>query len=187
MNKSNTTPTSVELARLHEEHPEVRAQDWRSPLVFRLMRKRRYSNGKVSISDSFRGEDTSEMISQLSMKWSGLKEDFQQCINTYQEPVLTEFATLGLACVLLTKHTDFRLSEVTRRGQSVDYWLGCKSIRKRFVLEVGGQQDGSIETLSGQKTQQLADNPWGRDGFICVAIYNELSARLWFCPQDGAK
>jgi len=122
---------------------------------------------------------------QLPLRWAGLKDDFKQCINTYQDPVLTEFATLGLACILLSRHTNFTISEVTRRGERVDYWIGDGVIRKRFVLEVGGQQGGSIELLSLAKTNQLNQNPWGRNGFICVAVYDACATRLWFCTNGG--
>jgi hypothetical protein len=133
------------------------------------------------MADSFRAENTKVVSSQLPLQWAGLKDDFNQCINTYQDPVLTEFATLGLACILLSRHTNFRISEVTRRGERVDYWIGDDKVRKRFVLEVGGQQGGSLESLSTAKTDQLNDNPWGRNGFICVAVYEAYAARLWFC------
>lgn len=184
---SNTVAAvqAVDVARLHEQHSRVRAKDWRSPLVFKLSGRKRYSDGSASITDSFRAENTAAVSEPLALQWAGLKDDFDQCINAYQDPVLTEFATLGLACILLNRHTNFRISEVTRRGERVDYWIGDSVVRKRFVLEVGGQQGGSIEHLSLLKTNQLNANPWGRNGFICVAVYELQVARLWFCTNGS--
>lgn len=190
LRSKNTLPNSVaaavDITRLHEQHSSIRAQDWRSPLVFRLIGRKKYADGSVLIADSFRAEDTEAVASQLPLQWAGLKDDFNQCVNTYQDPVLTEFATLGLACILLSRHTNFRISEVTRRGERVDYWIGDSNVRKRFVLEVGGQQTGSIDQLSIAKTKQLNENPWGRNGFICVAVYGTSDARLWFCTNGSA-
>lgn len=116
----------------------------------------------------------------LGLAWNGLETDHDQCKNTYQEPVLTEFATLGLACILLTRHTDLRISEVTRRGEKVDYWIGDDAQRKQFVLEVGGLQNGNIDNLSNDKITQSVQNPWGRDGYVCVAVFGQLRSRLWY-------
>src|SRR5712692_463220 len=162
---------AIDVSRLHEDHPKVCAQDWRSPLVHRLLGGSKYADGTASLNDSFRDEDLREAVGQLPLHWKGLKDDFDQRINSYQEHILTEHATLGLACILLTRHTNLRISEVCRRGERVDYWIGNAKVRKRFVLEVGGQQSGSLEALSTEKTKQLRQNPWGRNGFICVAVY----------------
>lgn len=171
---------------LHEEHPRVRAEDWRSPLVLRLLQQAVYSDGSATIAESFRGAAMTEAITQLPLFWTGLKHDFEKCIRTYQDGVLTEFATLGLACILLSRHTQFRISEVTRRGERVDYWIGDDQVSKRYVLEVGGLQAGSIEALTAEKAEQLNANPWNSSGFICVAIYRASAARLWFYVRGKA-
>jgi len=176
---------AIDVSRLHDDHPKVCAQDWRSPLVRRLLGTSKYADGAASLNDSFRDQDLKEVPGQLPLYWKGLKGDFDQRINSYQEHILTEHATLGLACVLLAHHTKLRISEVCRRGESVDYWIGDAKVAKRLVLEVGGQQSGSLEALSTEKTKQLRQNPWGRSGFICVAIYENASARLWFCTHGS--
>jgi hypothetical protein len=177
---------AVDLAVLHVDHPRISAQDWRSPLVLRVSQKVRYADGTASFTSSFRGEDLQPADTALVFRWKGLRQDFEQRIKTYQEHILTEHATLGLACVLLTRHTDFRISEVCRRGDRVDYWIGDSKKRKRFVLEVGGEQGGSLEGLANEKTTQLRGNPWHRAGFICVAVYEGAAARLWFCTHGSS-
>lgn len=177
--------TAIAVATLHEPHPRIRAEDWRAPLVHRLLKQRTYRDGSARLDESFRSPKAETTPGTLELAWNGMKDDVAKCANTYQEPVLTEFATLGLACVLLTRHTKLTISEVTRRGERVDYWIGDAGNRKRFVLEVGGEQSGSIETLSNAKTNQLAENPWSRAGYICVAVYDSDCVRLWYCDTDG--
>ena len=182
--KAPPTPTPVDIATLHDAHPRISAQDWRSPLVRRLSGKDKYADGSSTISESFRDQALQKVDGLLSLRWKGLQKDFEQRIKTYQDPVITEHAALALACVLLTRHTSLRIYEVCRRGEAVDYWIGDVAKGKRFVLEVGGQQGGSLEALSTEKTQQLTRNPWGRAGFICVAVFDDASARLWFCTHE---
>ena len=175
---------AVSVARLHEPHPRIRAEDWRAPLVHRLLKQRAYRDGSAKLEESYRSPKETT-VGTIELAWDGLKDDVTKCSNTYQEPVLTEFATLGLACVLLARHTTLTISEVTRRGERVDYWIGDAGNRKRLVLEVGGEQSGSIETLSDEKAKQLAENPWRRPGYICVAVYDSDNVRLWYCDSDG--
>lgn len=177
--------TAVSVATLHEPHPRIRAADWRAPLVHRLLGQPGYRDGTANLEESYRSPKETT-VGTLELVWEGLRDDVTKCSNTYQEPVLTEFATLGLACVLLTRHTKLTISEVTRRGERVDYWIGDAGNRKRFVLEVGGEQSGSVDTLSDEKAKQLAENPWGRAGYICVAVYDASRVRLWFCDADGS-
>lgn len=97
--------------------------------------------------------------------WTGLEKDYNQVINTYQEPVITEFATLGLACILVTRLTGLEITEGTRRGDRADYWLG----NKEYLLEVSGQQQGSLDALCTDKAEQLLDNPYSKPDYVrCV-------------------
>jgi hypothetical protein len=167
----------IEIARLHEAHPQIRAQDFRSPLIKRLIAGAVYRDGGCNVSDSFRapGIDTPTQ-SVLNLSLAGLKSDYEQVSRTYQEPVITEFATLGLACILVAKRTGLEITEVTRRGDRADYWLGDRE----FLLEVSGQQVGNIDALCREKADQLLGNPFDKPGYVCVAIYDRRSARLWF-------
>jgi hypothetical protein len=112
------------------------------------------------------------------MIWSGLASDFGKVIKTYQAPVITEMATLGLACGMISAFTQMEVTEVTRRGEKADYWLGDREL----MLEVSGQESGDLAALCQEKSTQLQDNPYGRDGFVCVANYSDAEARLWYYP-----
>jgi hypothetical protein len=89
--------------------------------------------------------------------------------------MITEFATLGLACLLTTDRLQLEVTEVTRRGQRVDYWVGDRE----YVLEVSGQQNGNLATLHQNKLDQLRQNPFQKDGFVCVANYNQKKVEFW--------
>jgi hypothetical protein len=97
------------------------------------------------------------------------------CANTYQAAVLTEFATLGLACLLTTDRLNLKITEVTRRGERADYWIGDRE----YLLEVSGAQQGDLDALHDTKTIQLCQNPFGTDGFVCVANYNQKQVKFW--------
>jgi hypothetical protein len=168
-----------DIARLHERHPRLRAEDWRSPLVRRLLGQDRYADGERLVETSFKSGGSSEASeARILLHWQNLGEDFAKCLASYQVPIITEFATLGLACVLVFHLTGLEITEVTRRGEKADYWLG----NKEFLLEVSGEQAGSLEALCTDKAEQLQQNPFGAAGYVCVAVYGIASARLWFYP-----
>ena len=108
-------------------------------LIRRLIAGAVYHDGGCNVSDSFRAPGIdSPTQSMLSLTWAGLKSDYEQVSRTYQYPVITEFATLGLACILVAERAGLEITEVTRRGDRADYWLGDRE----FLLEVSGQQAG---------------------------------------------
>jgi hypothetical protein len=175
--ESEPPPVRVEL--LHHAHPKIRAMDWRSPLVARLIDDAPYSDGRASVNASYRPKTGPETISELTLEWSALKPDYEQCLRTYQTPVITEFAALAIACVLCERKANVEITEVTRRGERVDYWVGDREL----LLEVSGTKGGSIDDLCESKgTEQLQKNPFMKDGFVCAARFESAEARLWFYP-----
>ncbi len=85
---------AIDVSRLHDDHPKVCAKDWRSPLVRRLLGRSKYADGTASLNDSFRDQDLKEVPGEVPLYWKGLKVDFDQRINSYQEHILTEHANL---------------------------------------------------------------------------------------------
>ncbi|HWA76576.1 MAG TPA: hypothetical protein VG937_29780 [Polyangiaceae bacterium] len=150
--------------------------DWRSPLVERLLASDEYQDGTKALSESLKLRSIAPTATTMTLRWHGLRDDFGQCHNTYQAPVITEMATLALACILTKKRAATEITEVTRRGEKVDYWLG----QREFVLEVSGTVDGDLDALTTKKSEQLRDNPFERPGYVCVARYATCEARLWF-------
>jgi hypothetical protein len=101
--------------------------------------------------------------------------DFKQCVKTYQQPVITEFATLGVACVCVQHCAKMEITEVTRRGEKADYWLG----KKEMLLEASGQKSGNLDALHDEKRKQLLENPFGIGGYVCVANYENARVKFW--------
>jgi len=177
-NKKNLKKIRIES--FHKHHPRIRAEDWRSPLVRRLSNNDVYKDGKRVLTNSFRSNLMEVQIHDLILTWSGLKEDFDRCIKTYQLPVITEFATLGLCCILLTNNLGLEITEVTRRSEKADYWLGDKE----ELIEISGQLCGSLSHLCNVKSIQLLSNPYRKSGYVCVANYVDAKSRLWYYHFD---
>lgn len=171
---------SANVHELHLNHPKIRAEDFRSPLVRRLTGLDKYQDGNKGFENSFRSTADSPLVVTLDLKWVGLKDDHDKCIKTYQVHVLTELASLGLACILLNVNTKKEITEVTRRGDKADYWVG----ERESLIEISGQQEGDIDSLCTVKSTQLLQNPFGKSGYVCVANYDENKARLWYYENN---
>lgn len=176
--KTPATGRTTRSCKVHEMatlHPRLRANDWRSPLVHRVLRSTTYKDGNADVAVDYKWLEK-RLSSPVTLLWEGLATDFDQCLASYQAPVLTEFATLGLACVLVHLFPGLEITEVTRRGEKADYWIG----EKEYMLEVSGQQGGNLDNLRDEKAQQLLRNPFNKPGFVCVAVYDERKSYLWF-------
>jgi hypothetical protein len=176
---SNRRHMSVEVFQielLHEGHPRIRAADFRSPLVRRLLGTERYTDSECILEVSFRPDGADPQESGPMCRWRGLKQDFDQCVRTYQAPVITEFAALGVACLLTQFRLRKEITEVTRRGQKVDYWIG----ERELVLEVSGQGEGNLDVLREEKAEQLRSNPFEKDGYVCVVNFSDRQANYYY-------
>jgi hypothetical protein len=172
---------TVNVHELHQNQPLIGAEDFRSPLVRRLAQTDVYQDGEAIVTNSFRSEDGTMVERIFCLRWLGLADDHRKCINTYQEPVITEFATIGLACIFMNNLIGQEITEVTMRGQKADYWIGDREA----MLEISGQQDGDIDSLCQNKSIQLLENPFGQNGYVCVAIFNDRQARFWYYEQPA--
>lgn len=105
---------TVPIHQLHEHHPQIRAEDWRSPLVARLTNEATYTDGDAVLVDSFRSSDATTAEDKLPLAWSGLQTDYERCLRTYQAPDLTEFAALAIACILVTARRMSRLTSMPK-------------------------------------------------------------------------
>ena len=147
----------------------------------RLLGSDKYADGSTVLHDSYRKKNAkSAQQSQITLTWTKLRDDFNRCLKTYQVPVITEFATLGLSCVLVEKRAELEFTEVTLRGERADYWLGDKEL----LLEVSGQQSGDLDQLHAEKAEQLKENPFEKDGYVCVANYETKQAQLWYHAHE---
>jgi hypothetical protein len=167
---------SVDVHTIPIAHPNIRARDWLSPLVCRLHPDRNCVDGNRILQFSVRPPSNTTSEESCDFQWKDMKDDCNRVRRTYQEPVITEFATLALACASVEIFAGMELTEVTRRGERADYWLGDAEL----LLEVSGQQDGNLDKLHREKEEQLKQNPFGKDGYVCVANYGNATAHFWY-------
>jgi len=173
--------TSKDVQTIPRAHPHIRAGDWLSPLVCRLLQRVDYVDGDKTLSFSVRSASQIKTENSYSFNWQGMKNDVDQIRRTYQEPVITEFATLALACASVELFAKMEVTEVLRRGQRADYWLGDREL----LLEASGQQDGNLDKLHEEKAKQLKENPFGKDGYVCVANYGKALAQFWYHDYEA--
>lgn len=173
----------INVNNLHAQHPQLRAKDWRSPLARRLLQSDTYADGSECLLISHRSAMNEVTSGSDEYQWSGLGDDFAQTVRTYQAPVITEYATLAIACATLNAYAGQEITEVTRRGEKADYYIGDRE----YLLEASGQQSGNLAFLCQEKSEQLLENPFGKNGYVCVANFSTREARLWFYPvtADG--
>lgn len=125
-------------------------------------------NGKTIVSDT-----------QETIAWQAHPEDVAGARNAIARTSLVEYAAIGMACLIIPTYCDGRqLLEVTRRGDRADYWLGYHPGEKVALLEVGGTEKRSIQVLLNEKTNQLAGNPYGVDGYVVVARFESFEVIL---------
>ena len=83
------------------------------------------------------------------------------------ETTITEWAALGLACVVATAYGRMQIRAVTAQGDRFDYWLSRGGLD--YGLEVSGTLTEEVEARHRAKVRQLRANPYGVDGFVLVA------------------
>jgi len=83
------------------------------------------------------------------------------------ETTVTEWAALGLACVVATVYGRMQIRAVTAQGDRFDYWLTRGEVD--YGLEVSGTLTDEVEARHRVKVRQLRANPYGVDGFVVVA------------------
>jgi hypothetical protein len=106
---------TIDINAMPMSHSNLRAEDWRSPLVRRLIGCDKYVDGLTTITGSYAGQtDSNPSNHPVTIHWSDLESDLAKVIKTYQAPVITEMATLGLACGLISAFTQMEVTEVTR-------------------------------------------------------------------------
>lgn len=171
---------SYRLEVLGGLHPKIRADDWRSPIVIRLLSGGSYIDGTATIELSCRRQaievNAEANERSVELRWENLRSDYEKCKNTYQAPVLTEFAALGIACVVTADCPKAQITEVTQRGDKADFWLNDG----QWLLEVSGQESGDLIALRDKKRDQLLANPFERSGFVCVSNFQQRKTYLWY-------
>lgn len=179
----------MDLVDLDATQPGVRAGDWRCALVARLLGdcmaggEPPYRDASERMWDHFRSHShpRADEHGECNLSWNGLHAEYDRFVATYQEYRVTEYAAQAVACILLNYRAHLSITEVTRWGERADFWLGDRE----FLLEVSGIKSGEINSRYKSKVSQLAMNPFGKDGYVCIAEFSQRQARLWFCCHSS--
>ncbi|MFB0536828.1 MAG: hypothetical protein ACETWR_17820 [Anaerolineae bacterium] len=117
--------------------------------------------------------------STVDFRWSLANEaDADRIENTLQAQPLTEFASIGLCCATFNCLNEGEITEVTKRGDGIDYWIDDR----RAVLEVSGLGPGSsgdLSRLHHRKESQLKDSglfKLGYPGYVYVIVFQIRSS-----------
>jgi hypothetical protein len=100
--------------------------------------------------------------------------------KTYEREKIVELGAIVLAGLLLHAWKGKQLTRVCKRGSRVDYFVGENPGDQRWILEVGGTDDGNHQAKRTEKRKQLEDSPYRRapfqmDGFVGATRFTEPS------------
>jgi hypothetical protein len=100
--------------------------------------------------------------------------------NTYERERLVEFGAIVLAGLLLGVWEGKRITRACKRGSRVDYFVGETPDDQRWVLEVGGTDNGNHQAKRTEKSRQLEESPYRRGplkkgGFVGATRFAEPS------------
>jgi hypothetical protein len=159
------------------DHPYILADLFVSPAIS-LCRK--WSQQPFSLTIERRSLPTAGSgQSMIDFRWSLADElDADRIENTLQNQPLTEFASIGLCCAAFSCFNEGELTEVTKRGDGIDYWIDDR----RAVLEVSGLDAGSARDLSRlyhRKESQLKGSglfKLGYPGYVYVIVFQIRSS-----------
>jgi hypothetical protein len=105
----------------------------------------------------------------------------ERTANTYERERAVEFGAIVLAGLLLAMWEGKRITRVSKRnGSRVDYFVGEGIGDERWILEVGGTDDGNHQAKRTEKRRQLEASfyrraPFKMDGFVGATRFTEPS------------
>ena len=163
------------LEHIAEDH-DIRA-DLFLPFTVTRLRQAVATDQQATLAVQLRdvgkaGESHRELL--LSWSTSGMIE----ASLPLQERVVTEWAAVGIACVLVSLYTSLRILQVTQAGDGFDYWVGDEE--REYALEVSGTVEGRLADRHAAKVRQLQGNPYGVDGYVAVTRFASLGSIFSF-------
>jgi hypothetical protein len=118
---------------------------------------------------------------RLHLSWSAGSAPMQPL--GVQEGTLTEWAALGVACVIVPQYLGLRIEDVATEGDRFDYWLTDGT--RDYGLEVSGTMTEDVEARHREKVRQLRANPHGVDGFVIAVGFSTRTAIISFNRFEG--
>src|SRR4051794_22739640 len=95
-----------------------------------------------------------EQLRRLRVRWSADSRSAQPLGAPAH--TVTEWAALGMACVLISCYVGLQVRSVTALGDRFDYWIGTENLE--LGLEVSGTQTDEVEARHRAKVQQWREN-----------------------------
>jgi hypothetical protein len=86
------------------------------------------------------------------------------------ENTVTEWAALGIACIVASLYAELRIQAVTAQGDRFDYWVSDG--RADYGLEISGTLTEEVESRHASKIRQCQANPYGVDGYVLTAGFS---------------
>jgi hypothetical protein len=102
-----------------------------------------------------------------------------------QEHIVTEWAAVGIACVLTPLYAGLRVLQVTQAGDGFDYWVGDNA--NEYALEVSGTMEDNLARRHAAKVRQLQRNPYGVDGYVTVTRFASLESIFSFNRWEAVR
>jgi hypothetical protein len=155
--------TSFHLETIGEIHP-VAAHLFVPFAVTRLQQHPEDTEAVLALSLRGIDETTTEVRHQFRLFWE--RNSMPSLPLAVQYHTLTEWAALGVACVVIWHFAGLRLHAVAALGDGVDYWV--KREDQEFALEISGTRTADLEDRHQEKVRQLLANPYGTDGYVVV-------------------
>ena len=121
----------------------------------------------------------------LQVQWQDkTAEAIPKMIRTHHERHLTEFAAIGITCLLFPMVVNLSGMEVSEIGTRADYWIG----NKQYLIEISGTEtEGELFRRHREKVEQLLDNPDGKDGYVVVVCFSSKHILFSFHRQEEVK
>jgi hypothetical protein len=94
-----------------------------------------------------------------------------------------ELGAIVMAGLLLAYFESKQITRVVKRGARVDYFVGERQGESRWILEVGGTDEGSLASLRSDKHEQLREShyrqpPHSKDGFVAVTRFAPVATSV---------
>lgn len=153
------------LEAIGREHP-IAVSMFVPFAIVRLSRHLTDTEARVRVRMRNIGAQT-EVERRLRLFWSAESAAVQPL--AVQEHIVTEWAALAMACVVLAKYTPLRLRAVALQGDRFDYWV--TDGRDDYGLEISGTVEEDIEGRHRDKVRQLLANPYRIDGYALSAHF----------------
>jgi hypothetical protein len=126
------------------------------------------STGESMLTVRLRGMETKENLRTLRLTWS--VESVLTGSFGVQEHIVTEWAAMGVACIVVWQYAGLHIRAVATPGERFDFWV--TDGMRQWALEVSGTMTEAVEKRHQEKVNQLRENPYGVDGYVVVVAFS---------------